>query len=201
MKLRKSPVIKIWERILSRVDIVFRDICKKQEAVQSGTWCSLGKQKGKQVAVLLSSHRKLQVFVAWSIVQECKKRRKLAVPVAKTQFLWPASRLSPLSLQYKDDEGEEQCLQCLAGLCGRSLHLPPVWVNRRCFSHDEIKLSGTDVVRTAASTARATCLITWHKGVRKTGWVLWVEVVVPFSIPVPPNALVGMNTLVKCLGW
>lgn len=97
MKLKKSPVIKIWERILSRVDIVFRDICKKQEAVQSGTWYSLGKQKGKQVAVLLSSHRKLQVFVAWSIVQECKKRRKLAVSVAKTVSLTRSRIISIVS--------------------------------------------------------------------------------------------------------
>lgn len=44
-------------------------------------------KKGKQVAVLLSSCRKLQVFVAWSIVQEYKKRIKVAVSVAKTQFL------------------------------------------------------------------------------------------------------------------
>lgn len=200
MKLKKSPVIKIWERILSRVDIVFRDICKKQEAVQSGTWYSLGKQKGKQVAVLLSSHRKLQVFVAWSIVQECKKRRKLAVSVAKTQFLWPDPGLSPLSLQYEADEDDEQHLQRSARLRGWSLHLPPVGVDRRCFGCDEIELGGTDVIRTATSTARATGLITWCKGVRNTGWGPWVKTIFPFFVPVSPSALVGMNIMGKHLG-
>lgn len=68
-------------------------------------------KKGKQVAVLLSSHRKLQVFVAWSIVQEYKKRSKLVVSVAKTQFLRPDPGLSPLSLQYETDEDDKQCLQ------------------------------------------------------------------------------------------
>lgn len=59
----------------------------KERSRSSGTRCSLGKQKRRQVATLLSGHRKRRVFVAWSVVQECKKRGELATEELKCSLI------------------------------------------------------------------------------------------------------------------
>lgn len=181
MKLRKSPVIKSWERILSRVDIVFRDLKK---AGSSSVWhlVLFGKTKmGSRLQYCcLVENCKCLWRGPLSKSPRDKKRRKLAVSVAKTQFLWLDPGLSPLSLQYKAEEDEEQRLQWPARLCGCSIHLPPVRVDRRCFGGDKIKLGGTDVICAAAPAAWATGFVTWHKGVRGTAWVLQPTAFIPF---------------------
>lgn len=95
MKLRKSPVIKVWERILLRAGIIFRNIWKKQETVQSGTWYSLGKQKKGsrlQYCFLVENGKCL-----WHGPLSEYKKRKLTGSVAKTVSLTRSRIISTVS--------------------------------------------------------------------------------------------------------